>query len=321
MEPKMIEEEPKFTPTIVELGNAGYGVGTISAENEAIPTEPKEAAYEIIKSGECLVPVRAKHGDGCIDGRPGGESDIPNVAGGGYVTELAAVLGISGEQRVPVEELLKRLGEVITDAGLFCGAHTADHHGPGGTGCGANDNFVKILQNASLLKAELRGSIEAIFGVVGLPFNEAIFDAVMSNWRSAAEDQVLFGESNGESRLDAIVDLQAEANESAGEFLAETVELRGEHNEVAIVLNFIEGTTFDQTALRQKLTEEYPAVDAGALPQVFVVDVWRVVELAQVAGLDDEAREAALYAAVLYQLATAATLTDGSQKIFAYTNN
>lgn len=55
------------------------------------------------------------------------------------------------------------------------------------------------------------------------------------------------------------------------------------------------------------------------LPQAFVVDAWRVVELAQLAGLSDETREAATYAAVLYQLATAATLTDGSQKIFAYT--
>lgn len=245
MEPKMIEEEPKLTPTVIELGSAGYGVGAISAENEAIPVESKQAAYEIIKSGECLVPVRAKYGDGCIDGRPGGESDIPKVAGGGYVTELAAVLGVSGEQQMPVEELLKTLGEVVADAGLFCGAHTADHHSPGGTGCGANDNFVKILHNASALKTELRGSTKAVLGVAGLSFNEATFDAVVSNWTIAAENQVLFGESNGESRLDAIVELQSEANESAGEFLAETVELRGEHNEVAIVLNFVEGTTFD----------------------------------------------------------------------------
>jgi hypothetical protein len=83
-------------------------------------------------------------------------------------------------------------------------------------------------------------------------------------------------------------------------------------------VNYIDGTTFSQGALAETLREAFPDKDDKNLAQAFVVDVWRVLKLAQASVVEDEF-ETALYAGVAYQVATAATLTDGSLKMFAYT--
>ena len=67
------------------------------------------------------------------------------------------------------------------------------------------------------------------------------------------------------------------------------------------------------------MRERFPDSEDSELPQVFVVDVPRIVELAQAVSLNKPVENAfaiALQAGVSYQLATAATLTDGSLRVF-----
>lgn len=110
------------------------------------------------------------------------------------------------------------------------------------------------------------------------------------------------------------------STEAAGEEkpLAVTKRLDGDHNEDYIIVNYVEGTTFSQGAFADTLRESFPDKDDKNLAQAFVVDAWRVVELAKASVPEDEF-ETAMYAGVAYQVATAATLTDGTLKMFAYT--
>ena len=107
--------------------------------------------------------------------------------------------------------------------------------------------------------------------------------------------------------------------------VAASKHLRGGHREAFIVMNFSDGKTFSQADFRKKLLEQFPYVQEDDLPQVFVVDVPRIEYLARAMAKGrpdtDRAFETALFAGVAYQLATAATLTDGSLRTFAVTQS
>jgi hypothetical protein len=72
-----------------------------------------------------------------------------------------------------------------------------------------------------------------------------------------------------------------------------------------------------QVKFAHTLSEEFPERASENLAQAFVVDAWRIVELAEASVEKDEVEEA-IYAGVMYQVATAATLTDGSLRTFIY---
>ena len=101
--------------------------------------------------------------------------------------------------------------------------------------------------------------------------------------------------------------------------------LKGEHREVAKVVNYVEGDTFSQNLYLQKMHESFPDVPIDQLPQVFALDVPRIVQIAKAkaANYPIEQREnkerAFLYAGVAYQSATEATLTDGTMRTYVVT--
>ena len=343
MEPQtMIEKEPNMQLSITELSPMGYGNpdSTISYDKQRESGELRplvdESAQEFIRSKEGMVPVREKD-DGCIDGRPteslylteNGElttktansenHERAKVAGGGYITSQAMLLGI-GVRVENVDKDLADLGAKLAEKGVYCGAHTGSHKHGDGTDCGANDKEGLILENGLKFKEEIKATAKALIETAGLTFNETTFESVIENWSNALKDENYFKDSTGQSRLNAILATQEAVKESEGSErpLAVTKHLSGDHNEDYIVINFVEGTTFSQTAFANNLQEEFPDYDYKHLAQAFVVDAWRVVELAQ-AVAPEESFEAALYAGVMYQVSTAATLTDGSLKIFAVT--
>ena len=96
-------------------------------------------------------------------------------------------------------------------------------------------------------------------------------------------------------------------------------ELRGGHMEDFIIVNDVEGTTFDQRKLAEKLKEAGVAEEV----QAFVVDTWRgrmyaekVADIAEKypteVGTDKETVRAQAYADFLIRtLAVSATLTKG----------
>lgn len=343
MEPNMsLEKEHETTLTITEISPLGYGNpdSSISYDkqraNGELSEEVDNRASELLQAGEFLVPVNETD-DGCIDGRPtdsvlyitedgefySNEADNHNherakVAGGGYITGTAMRLGagIKGES---IDQDILATGAELTSKAIFCGAHTGEHQHADGTDCGANDKMSLIFNAALQHEASVAGTTKALIETAGLEFNKDTFDEVIANWRGVTEDEAYFAESTGASRLKATQAIVEVAhNELQPEKpLSVFKQLAGDHKEDYIVINFVEGKTLSQVALADTLHEEFPDLDSKNLAQSFVVDAWRIVELAKAAVADDKL-EAALYAGVMYQLATAATLTDGSLRTFIY---
>lgn len=224
--------------------------------------------------------------------------------------------GIKGKS---IDQDILATGAELTSKAIFCGAHTGEHQHANGTDCGANDKMLPIFNAALQHEESVAGTTKALIETAGLEFNKDTFDEVIANWRGVAEDEAYFAESTGTSRLKATQAIVEVAhNELQPEKpLSVFKQLAGDHKEDYIVINFVEGKTLSQVALADTLREEFPDLDSKNLAQSFVVDAWRIVELAKGTVADDRF-EAALYAGVMYQLATAATLTDGSLRTFIY---
>ena len=356
----MTELEPKEI-VIEELEPLGFGnpESSISRkkqlENGELSPEVDAFAQEFIKSGKAIVSI-TEIDDGCIDGRKAVEityrdengelktvilendgHERAKVAGGGYITSQAMRLGVGIKGETAHEDTLK-VGTDLSEKGIFCGAHTGPHtQAEGATDCGANDKMELILANGLNKETDENGeeieggqylilaATKKLIETAGLTFNEDIFNKVIANWRAVLEDKNYFGRSSGKERLQAAIDVQQEASIKKGgpKPVAVTKNLRGDHKEDYIVVNYIKGKTFSQNLLQKELVNEFTKPedenqDNPNLAQTFVVDAWRIVELAQAAVEEDDV-ETAIYAGVMYQIATAATLTDGTLKMFTVT--
>lgn len=341
----------------VELAPNGLGYGNPEAKislakqlepdetgRAEITVELVDAAKEKIASGECM--VRCTHQDsGCIDGRcahriilldsisgllvpkeydPTSGERRPLVAGGGYITARPAELALRGRQgdETAVGTLQRVIGRLKAQ-GIYAGAHTGPHANSelGTTDCGANDKYEIINQVAIAERAHIEPHVGLLYGLmreanlIKRDFDTNRFAAAMRGFTVVAEDASYYEGASGQANLDAITD-GMEVDEH-GKPTAVVKELSGEHKEDFIILNFVRGTTFDQAALLQKLHERFPDRNPEELAQIFVVDIWHIVDLAEAMGDTDEERDVALMAMLTYQLATAATLTDGTLPVFA----
>lgn len=340
------EKERTMQLVIREILPQGTGYGnpgvSISYEKQLksgeLTTEIAEKSKEIIRSGECLKQVTDED-DGCIDGRPTEEvmfidedgnfyakhvspelalEDVhirQKVAGGGVVTGYAMQRGM-GLQGESIDADFAATGAALNDAKIACGAHTGEHAHGDATDCGANDKVRTILENGVKFRSEIGGQVEALLGIAGVPFDEKTYNRVIDRWSSSLTDEAYFEGSTGKSRFDKIEDTIADAQQrsaDAAKPVAVTKNLGGDHKEDFIVVNYVEGHSFSQAHFAARLAEEFPEVNPAHRAQAFVVDVPRIVTLAQALSGDDEVKFAeALYAGVAYQLATAATLTDGT---------
>jgi len=344
MEPNMtIETEHEKELSFIEIPAIGYGNAESSIsyvkqlESGELSPQVDARASELITSGELLVTVDDLD-DGCIDGRPteslllyvteAGEfyeqpADNSNherakVAGGGYVTATAMRLG-SGYKGDTIDGDILETGLVLTAKEVYCGAHTGEHKHEDGTDCGANDRMLEIFNNAMRYEENIAGTTKALIETAGLEFNEATFAKVMKNWQAVIEDDPYFEGSTGASRLRAAQAIiqTAHAETEADKPLSVIKHLAGSHKEDYLVVNYAKGKTMSQVKFANTLSEEFPELASENLAQAFVVDAWRIVELAE-ASVKKEDVEAAIYAGVMYQVATAATLTDGSLRTFIY---
>jgi hypothetical protein len=337
------DKETKLAVTATEVAPLGYGnpESKISyakqMESGELTEEIAGYAAELIRSGECMQDITEKD-DGCIDGRPAIEIlfvdengnlatrdivDASNherakVAGGGYMTTLAMKRALD----VPagtVDEDLAGVVSTLTREKVYCGAHTGQHGHDDATDCGANDRFQPILQNGILYRQQIGETTDALLGVAGVEYDATISDKVLNGWSETLTNDAYFAGSTGASRFTVIEQGIKAAQEETGNFakpVAVSKHLKGDHKEDFVVINYIEGKTFSQRLFADKMREKFPNVDDMKLTQTFVVDVPRIVELAQAFTKErDDSEEdfkTALYAGVMYQLATAATLTDGS---------
>lgn len=345
-----IGEKPMHT---IEISPLRYGneASSISYDKQLqsgeLTTEAVKVALEAIHSKECMVAIHETD-DGCIDGRcsatvsyfkDGQEITAPadnsnheryKVAGGGYITGTGMVLALGSEYRQDtLDTQVAYTTALLNEKGITCGMHTADVHGSlTGTGCGANDQLPTILRNGGVYADQIGANIEALVGIAGMPYKPEIFGRVLANWNETLETEGFSEESTGASRLIEMKKaVQLAQNQSNSEKpVAVSKHLAGDHKEDFIILNFVEGKTFSQDAFKKRLAAAF-AIDplskeAEGIAQTFVVDVPRIVAMSSALSTDETGEtdntrfETLLYAGVAYQLATAATLTDGSLRTF-----
>jgi hypothetical protein len=333
---------------VLEVSPMGYGNpdAMISLAKNPLSKEIAEKSTELITSGSCMAKITDQD-DGCMDGRGAIWAQFPDkfgrlvddtvtpgkhlrakLAGGGYLTSLAMKCALdSHDAKVDVE--LASVVATLTAQKIACGTHSGQHknEGEGRTDCGANDNLDTIFEKGINYFGDITKTIEGIYTAVGLPYNEGTAHSVAAGWAGTIEHEGYFEGSTGESRHEVIMAGILEAQNSLGggedSPVAASKHLRGGHKEAFVVINFCEGQTFSQDSFRLQLAEQFPNMKEDQLPQVFVVDVPRIVKLAHAMarGREDETKsfDTALFAGVAYQFATAATLTDGSLRTFIVT--
>lgn len=328
--------------TVQEIEPLGYGnqESNISYTKQLVSGELRpevvEKAIEFITSGECLVNV-TEQDDGCIDGRTAAEVLFVNengdvekraiatddtherqkVAGGGYLTALSMYRALQGSSD-HVDEDLARTVKILSQKGVFCGAHTGAHGDGDKTDCGANDKIADIMANGVRYREQIDENLQGLLAEAGLAYSPEVLGQVLGGWSMTLSDEEYFKGSTGASRLEKVVAgiQELSAAQQPSHPLSVLKHLAGDHNEDFIYVNYVEGKTFSQATFRQKLAAAFPDLELSKLAQIFVVDVPRIVTLAQAMGSNEEERQIALYAGVAYQLATAATLTDGSLRMF-----
>ncbi len=335
----LTEERERSVYVVKEIPPLGVGNPDASIsykkqlESGELTAEVAEAAIEFIKSGEGMCPL-TDHDDGCIDGRCAQrvlfvteegefyERDIDDpsehlrakVAGGGYITSLAMRAGL-GSVSHSLDSDLALVIDDLAAQNMYCGAHTGEHGHDEVTDCGANDKFPQIIANGVLYKETIAANTIALIREAGVTVDSYILDMVFDGWKTAIDAQ--YGEDGtGASRFEVIESGLRKSQQTSGSKdkpVAVTKELKGTHKEDFIVVNYHEGKTFLQTALADHLREDFPDKSA----QAFVVDVPRIVALAAAqANGDEDVFNQALCAGVAFQLATAATLTDGTLRTF-----
>ncbi len=273
----------------------------------------------------------------CIDGRIlAGWDDkpelqarslAPKVAGGTVHAALAHRVLDTEHMAVNLqfEEDIRRVIERFKDIGIGFGGHIDDHQSGSNTGCGAVDNINLILDRLQRPEhqEQLRGLAHLILG-------------------DAYDGRYIVNEVIGRMLyLDALkpIYMPKENNDPKGEFLykktvvetirhqtgssAESVpSLSGPHNEVALMLNYIPGTTFD--------TDRFSHDNQHEL-QLFGWDVWHMYEEARrlypydMHTAVEQQREAIeqrikyVTTRTLLGVSTLMVLTDGSLRLAAAT--
>lgn len=273
----------------------------------------------------------------CIDGRitAGWEQDLalrqhplgPKVAGGTVHAALAHRIVDTEHLHAGLrfEEDIKYVVKRFKQIGIGSGGHIDNNQHGSNTGCGAVDNINLILDRLQRPEhqEQLRGLAQLILG-----------DAYNSRWViNEVIGRMLY--------LDALKPtyMPKEKNDPKGEFLykktvVETVRkeadrarevvpaLAGPHNEVAAVLNFAHGTTFD--------TDRFSHDNDNEL-QVFAWDVWHMYEEARrlygydmLDSIEDQRRAVDnrikyVVTRTLLGVSTMMVLTDGSLRLAAIT--
>lgn len=347
-----IDQKPaivlKETVPAPGLGDKNSSISIKKYEDDATKEVLLDDLREIVRSGECIAPCY-HHDDGCIDGRCANQLVFPEdgdfatkdvsdnsgnerakVAGGGLITGLAMHKAL-GEGIVSPEEDIAYIAAEFAKQNIYCGAHTGSHANGGKTDCGANDRFDEIINNAISNRAAISQFTEVLVQQIGQQFDQNAMDQDINQWTDIVNRQSYFMNSDGVTRLDAISEgvLVAQKTITDDKKASVIKNLGGGHNEVELEVMCEEDYTFSQTRLRDALIARNPDVNPDDLPQVFVLDLWRVHQLAEAIAqmperttgrlrTEDEVRQRysrALHAGVAYQVGTYITLTDGSLDI------
>lgn len=269
----------------------------------------------------------------CIDGRirkgwksldqKAIENLGPKVAGGTAHAALAhrIVDADSLKEDLQFEHDLQFVIKRFKELGIAIGGHIDGHAKGNDTGCGAIDNINLILERMQVPEPQeqLRGLTHILLGDAydgrGIA-NEVIgrmlyLDALKPKYMPKKNDN-----PTGEFLYKQVVMKMLRA--AADDTHDAVPELEGPHNEVAVVLNFVEGTTFD--------TDRFSADNQNEI-QVFGWDIWEMYQEAErlypydmyentaVQRTAIEKRMKYVTTRTLLGIATTMVLTDGSIRV------
>lgn len=300
------EEKPEVevvTPDHFKEG-FGFGEGAISYEEriQMVSGVTLLAVESALESNDILTEVsRDSEGnyiedDGCGDGR--GVNRIfhglvqktkslarSKVFGGGATMVSAMEIGAGKAQGKSLNEVFSNAIHNLKDKRTDFGAHTDEHAHGENCGCGAIDKAPQVIGNA--VKYEER--ITKVITSLGL--NLQGIQEVYDNYRSYALD-VMEQPYSGKTVANEIAE--------NGKVIKE---LKGDHREMYVLLNTVEGYTVNQELIRTISDDEV---------QVFAIDVWRLQELAARQYPDAESEQnKAFLSELIYTLGVSATLTKG----------
>lgn len=303
---------------VIKLADGlGFGEGTISVQDRLQSTEDSldDNILRLIETGinseHIITPVDVGNNgqqlkdDGCGDGRSAkrvfhrhdnGEIQEKNrslhrskVFGGGPTKTAAALVGLGKNSTKSVNGVFDEAITTLKMKEIPFGAHTDDHAHGENSGCGAIDKAPQIFSNAIKYENQIRETI----GLIGIDTDS--LDKVYNNFKNFAD--TIEGQSySGSAVMDKVVD--------SGVIVKE---LEGSHEEVAIVLNTVEGHTVDQDFIREL---------SDGQAQVFATDIHRLEQIANELFDDPAEQKQALLSMVVYTLATAATLTKGDLPVY-----
>lgn len=295
----------------------GFGHGKIGVDSRLNnPEDPLsedilKSVLESLSNPDMLVDIDIdpKTGikvddDGCGDGREVGRVMIdgqeksrslirPKVFGAAPVMVLASSVGLGEMGGVSPQDLFAKSVFTLKDREIGFGGHSDRHATAPDCGCGAIDKMPEIISAVVQYQDNIRGVVKSLgFGDDGL-------DSVLSSYKGYYQQQIKEKSPSysGVTALGEVID--------SGKVVKE---LDGSHNEVAIVLNTVNGKTVDQQKVREI---------TNGTAQVFAVDLWRMQEIAD--RLHPESKEdskKSFVSMLVYSLGVAATLTGGDLPVY-----
>ena len=260
-----------------QLGNE-YGLGKLDT-----PECPRAVEF-IQELGEHYVLAVQNIIGACMDGRSGSVAEaVPNGAGGGllYLVADRLVRGDSDAINEANTRVLGQIGQIPATVHV----HRDDHAHGEDAGCAAADKVGAIFTIIAQHGEQLR-SLATKLGLGSDSSDEAHQQII----RHATDETKLVVASG--NKLVTMVDAQlAKSAEPTG---AHTDMLRGNHHEVAVVINQRAGTTLD----RQALAREFDR--AHEHHQAFNIDTWAFAPSAEALYPDDPTAQQQATTAMLY---------------------
>lgn len=292
-----------------------------------------DAALRTSSLEQYIVVVDPLAPERCIDGRiTKGWEDFnheqksslgPKVPGGTAHAALThRIVNVSDmTKNLLFENDIKEVVNIYKSVGASVGGHVDSHHKGWNTGCGAVDNINLILEKLQRPEPheQIRRAAKHIMGdsydgigITSDVFGRMLYLDGMKPSYMPKQGGVAEGEFLYKKTIADLIRREAKSNSEP------VPELIGEHKEIAIVLNYVRGTTFD--------TDRFSHDNKNEL-QVFSWDIWETYEEAarlypydmsmpfKEQKISIHKRMRHVTCRILLGVATTMVLTDGSQKL------
>lgn len=305
----------------------GFGEGLLSVatydRDGVLERRTIQRVQEAVRDKKMYRTVE-RQDDGCGDGRPVVSVTANNndhsallrakVFGGGLVTAASMWRVLDGAPRNGQKVLGDRgfIADQLDSLSVMYGGHVDELSQGVDIGCGAIDHYEAISRAIVTYRDEISSILPRLYGRT---YDEVLpyVDSVFARYTQLFEYPEYFTNSSGSHAFDVLREHGA---------LIPT--LAGFHREVAVVLNDIRDTTFDQQRLF-RVTQRH--IDTSKRAQVFSIDTWRGADYAavvasiacRIAGDDEQYEQRRMMAHadfLIRSVAVIATLTTGDLPVF-----